>query len=323
MKKAIAVLASLAMCLCFLSTAAFAATGINYVVTFSPGEHGGFTQAYADSLTNTYGAANVAVSAATGSISVRVPEGTKLSAPSGVVIKAGHTNYYFKGVTDAAGNTYDLDSAGVSGDASYIVSYGVLLQGQTVDYTVVYLDRDTNAEVAPSITGQANVGDRFTMSAPAVANYTAVSASQVLDLTGTAAGSTATLTFYYTFTGNSTVTTTETVYETTTTTVVAGGGAGAGAGGAGAGGAAAGGETIPENNTPEGGASSSVSSSTAASSQSGETIGDNSTPEGAASTAGNGSFSGTTAAGISIAAVLAMGLFLLYMKKRSSHSQEK
>lgn len=76
---------------------------------------------------------------------------------AGVVLDAG-SKYYVRGVRVSGqdNSAVGQPSFTVTGDADYVVAYGI--QGQTVAYTVNYVDAAGNA-LAPSVTYHGNVGD--------------------------------------------------------------------------------------------------------------------------------------------------------------------
>lgn len=229
-----------------------------YVVTFRPGEHGTFTDSFIAGLEK-YG--EVKTSEATGAVAVRLNEGAALpNAPqlTDIVMNEDATRYF---VTDAA-QGYTGGTA--SGDVNAVAQYTLRASSEDAVFTVHYLDRETGAEVAPSLQGSAPVGQSLTFYAlNNIENYTAEAASQQLTVSANADQNV--VNFYYTAAVNNvteTVTTpggTVIQYEDQTVVggaAVAGGGAdgAGGAGGAGAG-TGEGGETvtIPEDNTPQAG----------------------------------------------------------------------
>ena len=232
-----------------------------YVVTFRPGEHGKFTDSFIAGLA-TYG--EVKTSEATGAVAVRLNEGAALpNAPqlTDIVMNEDASRYF---VTDAA-QGYTGGTA--SGDLSTVAQYALSASDEDAVFTVQYLDRETGAEVAPSLQGSAPVGQNLTFYAlNNIENYTAETASQQLTVSSNADQNV--VTFYYTAAVNN-VTETVTVpggtitqYEDQTVVggaAVAGGGAGVAGGAGGAGGAGAGTDeggdtvTIPETETPQAG----------------------------------------------------------------------
>ena len=266
--KLLAGLLSLCMAVSVSAMPALAAEGdtsstepTTYVVTFRPGEHGRFTDSFIDGL-KTCG--EVRTSEATGAVAVQLDEGDPLpNAPqlTDIVMNEDASRYF---VTDAA-QGYTGGTAG--GDLDAVAQYTLRASTEDAVFTVQYLDRETGAEVAPTLQGSAPVGQNLTFYAlNNIENYTAEVASQQLTVSANADENV--VTFYYTA-GVNNVTETVTVpggtiteYEDQTVVggaAVAGGGAGGvgGAGGAGAGGAGAGdgGDTveIPEDNTPQAG----------------------------------------------------------------------
>ena len=266
--KLLAGLISLSLAVSVSAMPALAADGdtsstepTTYVVTFRPGEHGRFTDSFINDL-KAYG--EVRTSEATGAVAVQLDEGDPLpNAPqlTDIVMNEDASRYF---VTDAAqgytGGTAD-------GDLDAVAQYTLRASTEDAVFTVQYLDRETGAEVAPTLQGSAPVGQNLTFYAlNNIENYTAEVASQQLTVSANADENV--VTFYYTA-GVNNVTETVTVpggtiteYEDQTVVggaAVAGGGAGGvgGAGGAGAGGAGAGdgGDTveIPEDNTPQAG----------------------------------------------------------------------
>ena len=272
--KLLAGLISLCMAVSVSAMPALAADGdtssaepTTYVVTFRPGEHGRFTENYVNGLITAYGADNVKQSTATGAVAVRLNatdennQATRLPAAPGqgdIVINEDSSRYF---VTDPA---QGYPGGALTGDLDTVAQYTLRASEEDAVFTVQYLDRETGAEVAPTLQGSAPVGQNLTFYAlNNIENYTAEVASQQLTVSANADENV--VTFYYTA-GVNNVTETVTVpggtvtqYEDQTVVggaAVAGGGAG-GAGGAGAGGAGAGdgGDTvtIPETETPQAG----------------------------------------------------------------------
>ena len=266
--KLLAGLISLSLAVSVSAMPALAADGdtsstepTTYVVTFRPGEHGRFTDSFINDL-KAYG--EVRTSEATGAVAVQLDEGETLpNAPqlTDIVMNEDASRYF---VTDAA-QGYTGGTAG--GDLDAVAQYTLRASTEDAVFTVQYLDRETGAEVAPTLQGSAPVGQNLTFYAlNNIENYTAEVASQQLTVSANADENV--VTFYYTA-GVNNVTETVTVpggtitqYEDQTVVggaAVAGGGTGGagGAGGAGAGGAGAGdgGDTveIPEDNTPQAG----------------------------------------------------------------------
>ncbi len=256
-----------------------------YVVTFRPGEHGRFTDSFIDGL-KAYGA--VRTSEATGAVAVQLDEGDTLpNAPqlTDIVMNEAASRYF---VTDAA-QGYTSGTAG--GDLDAVAQYTLRASTEDAVFTVQYLDRETGAEVAPTLQGSAPVGQNLTFYAlNNIENYTAEVASQQLTISANADENV--VTFHYTAGVNNPVGQNLTFYalnnienytaevasqqltisanadenvvtfhytagvNNVTETVTVPGGTG-GAGGAGAGGAGAGdgGDTvtIPETETPQAG----------------------------------------------------------------------
>ena len=270
--KLLAGLISLSLAMSVCAMPALAAEGeasateaTTYVVTFRPGEHGRFTENYVNGLITAYGADNVKQSTATGAVAVQLEEGEPLpNAPqlTDIAINADASRYF---VTDAA-QGYTGGTA--AGDMSAVAQYTLRASEEKVIFTVHYLDRETGAEVAPTLQGSAPVGQNLTFYAlNNIANYTAELASQQLTISANAEENV--VIFHYTA-GVNNVTETVTVpggtvtqYEDRTVVggaAVAGGGVGGAAGAVeadGTGGAAdaAAGETvtIPEEDTPQAG----------------------------------------------------------------------
>ena len=76
-----------------------------------------------------------------------------------------------------------------------MASYGLTKQGDTYGYTVRFVDRETGAEVAPALQGVASNAATVTFSAPTVAEFTALAASQTLTIGADSSANV--LTFYY------------------------------------------------------------------------------------------------------------------------------
>ena len=150
----------------------------------------------------------------------------------------------------------------VTGDADYVVAYGV--KGEQVKYTIQYQDADGNT-LAPSQEFYGNIGDKPIVAYQYIDGYI----PQALALTKTLSENEAENIFTFVYTPGDPGEIVNTVTDTTTVTgdptivtvVVPGAGAAGGGagGGAGAGGAAEGGEaeggettTIEEDQTPQG-----------------------------------------------------------------------
>ena len=248
--KLLAGLISLSLAVSVSAMPALAADGdtsstepTTYVVTFRPGEHGRFTDSFIDDL-KAYG--EVRTSEATGAVAVQLDEGDTLpNAPqlTDIVMNEDASRYF---VTDAA-QGYTGGTAG--GDLDAVAQYTLRASTEDAVFTVQYLDRETGAEVAPTLQGSAPVGQNLTFYAlNNIENYTAEVASQQLTVSANADENV--VTFYYTA-GVNNVTETVTVPGGTITEyedqTVVGGAAVAGAGD--------GGDTvtIPETETPQAG----------------------------------------------------------------------
>ena len=218
------------------------------VITFRPGMEGStFSDSYVQYIQNT--GYTYEISAATGSLSVLVPDGSAIpDAPQITDITPGDSRYQ---VIDAA-QGYDKNT---DFSDEYVTQYAMKRQGEDYAYTVEYRDRDTGEEVAPALRGTSSAVT-LTFQAPSIANYRAEVASATLTITAEGPNL---LTFWYVavpITETETVTTAgETIYRyndvtvySTAGVVAAGGGAGGGAGAGGGGGA--GGEVINPDETP-------------------------------------------------------------------------
>lgn len=162
-----------------------------YVVTFRPGEHGRFTDSFIDGL-KAYG--EVRTSEATGAVAVQLDEGDTLpNAPqlTDIVMNEDASRYF---VADAA-QGYTGGTAG--GDLDAVAQYTLRASTEDAVFTVQYLDRETGAEVAPTLQGSAPVGQNLTFYAlNNIENYTAEVASQQLTISANADENV--VTFYYT-----------------------------------------------------------------------------------------------------------------------------
>lgn len=251
--KLLAGLISLSLAVSVSAMPALAAEGdtsstepTTYVVTFRPGEHGRFTDSFINDL-KAYG--EVRTSEATGAVAVQLDEGDTLpNAPqlTDIVMNEDASRYF---VTDAA-QGYTGGTAG--GDLDAVAQYTLRASTEDAVFTVQYLDRETGAEVAPTLQGSAPVGQNLTFYAlNNIENYTAEVASQQLTVSANADENV--VTFYYTA-GVNNVTETVTVPGGTITEyedqTVVGGAAVAGGGAGGAGGDTV---TIPETETPQAG----------------------------------------------------------------------
>lgn len=255
--KLLAGLISLSLAVSVSAMPALAADGdtsstepTTYVVTFRPGEHGRFTDSFIDALK---ACGEVRTSEVTGAVAVQLDEGDPLpNAPqlTDIVMNEDASRYF---VTDAA---QGYTGGTVGGDLDAVAQYTLRASTEDAVFTVQYLDRETGAEVAPTLQGSAPVGQNLTFYAlNNIENYTAEVASQQLTVSANADENV--VIFYYTA-GVNNVTETVTVPGGTITeyedqTVV--GGAAVAGGGAGGAGAGDGGDTveIPEDNTPQAG----------------------------------------------------------------------
>lgn len=162
-------------------------------------------------------------------------------------VQVTDSKYYVKGFRLSGRDNEEALAAPsftVTGDADYVVAYGV--KGNMVAYTVNYLDADGNT-LAPSSTFYGNVGDKPVVAYQYIENYV----PQALALTKTLSANEAENVFDFIYTPGESGTVIETT--TTVTTVVGapattGGTAGA-AGGTGAAGEA--GTTEGTGETPE------------------------------------------------------------------------
>ena len=161
------------------------------MVTFRLGEHGRFTDSFIDGL-KAYGA--VRTSEATGAVAVQLDEGDTLpNAPqlTDIVMNEAASRYF---VTDAA-QGYTSGTAG--GDLDAVAQYTLRASTEDAVFTVQYLDRETGAEVAPTLQGSAPVGQNLTFYAlNNIENYTAEVASQQLTISANADENV--VTFHYT-----------------------------------------------------------------------------------------------------------------------------
>lgn len=180
------------------------------------------------------------------------------------MVQVTDSKYYVKGFRLSGHDNdeaLDAPSFTVTGDADYVVAYGV--KGNMVAYTVNYLDADGNT-LAPSSTFYGNVGDKPVVAYQYIENYV----PQALALTKTLSANEAENVFDFIYTPGEAGTVIETT--TTVTTVVGApattGGTAGTAGGTGAAGEAGttegtgetpeteGGETVenPDEQTPQG-----------------------------------------------------------------------
>ena len=105
------------------------------------------------------------------------------------------SKYYIRGVRESGkdNNTVSATSFQVTGDADYVVAYGIL--GNAVAYTVNYVDADGNA-LAESETYYGNVGDKPVIAYLYIDGYQPQAYSLGLTLSGNAADNV--FTFVYT-----------------------------------------------------------------------------------------------------------------------------
>jgi hypothetical protein len=235
---------------------------------------------------------------------------------------AGSQTLYYK----ADGKTLSSNViSNVTSDRVYVVVYDYA--SNLVPYTIQYVDAATGDQIAPSEIAYAASGTVIAADQNAsVDNYTYASnsGSITLDKNSTNnvnadAGAIGKNVITYRYDRQSDVVTTEnTVTETTETVTVVGvttaGGAGTGTG------TGTGTTTIPDNTTPQGGASSSTSSSSAGagSSESSTTIEDSSTPQSAAPASSGMSTQMITGIAAAIIALVAF-ILILFARKRRKH----
>lgn len=159
MNKLLAGLISLSLAVSVSAMPALAAEGdtsstepTTYVVTFRPGEHGRFTDSFIDDLK---ACGEVRTSEATGAVAVQLDEGDTLpNAPqlTDIVMNEDASLYF---VTDAA-QGYTGGTAG--GDLDAVAQYTLRASTEDAVFTVQYLDRETGAEVAPTLAGLRSCG---------------------------------------------------------------------------------------------------------------------------------------------------------------------
>jgi hypothetical protein len=84
--------------------------------------------------------------------------GDRVTFNQSIVTLQDDSKYYVKGIRESGkdNNTAGMTSFVVTGDADYVVAYGIL--GSAVAYTVYYQDADGN-DLAPAETYYGNVGD--------------------------------------------------------------------------------------------------------------------------------------------------------------------
>lgn len=232
-----------------------------------------------------------------------------------------NAKYYVKGVRESGrdNNTVGNTSFTVTGDADYVVAYGI--KGNMVAYTVNYVDAN-GTSLAASRTYYGNVGDRPVVAYQYIDGYVPNAYNLTNTLSSNEADNVFTFTYSPTPAGATNVTTTTTTVTTGAGTAAAGTTAAAAAGTATAGttattGAAAAGTegtttgtegttTIDQNQTPE----ALVD------------IGNNDVPEASADEAGVTNTATKTPVyvgiGIAIAAAAIIVITILYLKKKRS-----
>ncbi len=182
-------------------------------------------------------------------------------------VKVTDDRYYIKGVrlsgrdNEAAVLDADVSSpiVRVTGDADYVVAYGV--KGDQVKYTVQYQDADGNT-LAPSEEFYGNVGDKPIVAYQYIDGYV----PQSFALTKTLSSNEAENIFTFVYTPGDPGTIVNTVTDTTTvvgdptivTVVVPGAATGGGAGTGGAGTGAGGGGAAEETTEPAGGETETI-----------------------------------------------------------------
>lgn len=144
------------------------AAGQTYVISFRPGEHGGFSDAAVEYLR---GFGTVQKTGA-GNLFLEVESGTPFPANILSYLDADDGYYYKNGL---AGGT-------VTEDATYVAQYSIL-SGGGVMYTVKFVDSASGAEVAESYTGYANEGDVIPFAAKTVNGYNVDSQSKSITVT--------------------------------------------------------------------------------------------------------------------------------------------
>ena len=307
MKKMAAVLAGLSIACTCLPVAAFAAGAPQYNVVFSAGECGTI--------------ASNQVQCAAGDIT-----SPAITVKDSDLYVANEFYCADTGDTAAIDQSTMKANVSVTGDAIYVAQY--IAANSALTCTVQYVDA-SGVEVAPSKSYRVQSGKSVAEAAATIDGYTYGSADYSVNGGAARAYSgsvsvtdTTAIVFHYTANTNvitNTVTTTNTTYTDNVTTVGAVAAAPGAAAGTGAGAGGAAGTTIPDNETPlAGGSSSSATdeSASAASSRPSETITDNEVPQAASAHSVNVAM----VIGVIAAAVVAVvGIIVFIWKKKSAH----
>lgn len=165
LKKVVSSLTALAL---ILLPAVHVNAASEYTVTFRPGNVGNFgivseenksVKEMAQEVADIYYSAYETSVTENGAIKVKVPAGAGMPAAPGYVIpKEG---YYVRPWGPQAGEI-------VTKNVDFVADYGRLTDG--VEYTVKYVDSESQESVAPFMTAYGNIGDEITVNAPAALN---------------------------------------------------------------------------------------------------------------------------------------------------------
>lgn len=197
-KKMVTSVFTAAMLVCLSAVSVFAAPveEYTYKVTFYAGNQGSFSGTAGLSVEGsgasvTGGGSQITVSG------LKLGDKVSFNVQSGAVSLKEADKYYVKGVrlSGRDNNTAVSSAFRVTGDADYVVAYGI--KGSTVGYTVNYQDA-SGKELAPSNTYYGNVGDKPVVAYLYMENYT----PQALALTKTLSANEAENVFTFVYTEN-------------------------------------------------------------------------------------------------------------------------
>ncbi|MEG0275633.1 MAG: hypothetical protein RR630_01245 [Coprobacillus sp.] len=169
-----------------------------YQITYAPGTTGQFKETLIQDYKKVYGAKNVSLSKATGSITIKVAaKKTMPNAPTAQDITLKDTSKQYYVLTSG----WQPASTTVSENATYVVQYGALTQG--VEYSIRYVDNTTKQDVASPVFARANVNEVMNAYAKNIDGYTFDTQTKSITLTTDAKQNV--LTFLYTAKENTVV----------------------------------------------------------------------------------------------------------------------
>lgn len=170
----------------------FAKANKSYTITYAPGILGKFDENFINKNEKAYGKANVSVSKATGSITIKVASTAVMpNAPTANDVEFKNSKNKDKYYVLTSG--WQPASTKVSESETYVVQYGALVKG--VEYTIRYVDAISNQDVATPTIARANAGEVMNAFAMNVNNYTFDSQAKSMKLSHDSKKNT--ITFYY------------------------------------------------------------------------------------------------------------------------------